>query len=495
MIIGFLGIVACHSHDLDQLESELEIPAIAVTLWTEKMELFMEYETAVVGNEIKFIIHLTTMEDFQPIREGKASLQFKPANGSVIQFEKNELLREGIFTPVHVFKTAGEYEFLLSYQGAKTAESFNIGKFIVYNSIEDIPVTEEVASEEITFLKEQQWKVKFATEEAQNRKIKSSIRAVGKVKPQPKSYAEIVSPVEGLISISEAKQLVSPGQEVRKGQTLAILVPPFSTQNSWAEIYLQYEKAKTEFDRAKRLKDRNAISSREFEDAERNYKIQKAGFSHYFDSDDSGFQYDSKSQHFTLTAPISGIVSEVNILPGQHVSQNQKLFSIANPSTVWLHLDLYASQADNIKEISGASIRIPGKKEVIHINKNVLKVISVGEVIDPQKRTAALWLEVDNQDRKFMIGQTFNAQIYTGPESEMLTIQNSAIFEDNAKKIVFIHSEGESFEKREVTIGAEHFGFTAILSGLESGERVVSAGGYMVKLASTSEEIGHAHTH
>ena len=87
----------------------------------------------------------------------------------------------------------------------------------------------------------------FATEEAQIRKIKSSIQAVGEVKPQPRSFAEIVSPVEGIISIAEAKQLVNPGQTVKKGQSLAILVPPLSTQNSWTEIYLQYEKTKTEF--------------------------------------------------------------------------------------------------------------------------------------------------------------------------------------------------------------------------------------------------------
>ena len=156
---------------------------------------------------------------------------------------------------------------------------------------------------------------------------------------------------------------------------------------------------------------------------------------------------------------------------------------------------MYASQADNIHEISGASIRIPGKEEVIHINKNVLKIISIGEVIDPQKRTVALWLEVNNRDREFMIGQTFNAQIYTSAESEMLTVPTTAVFEDNAQKTVYIHSSGESFEKREITTGAESFGLIAIENGLKPGERIVSRGGYLVKLASTSEEIGHAHTH
>jgi membrane fusion protein, heavy metal efflux system len=496
LILSALGFIGCDSHDHEQAEGESEIPEIAITQWTEKMEIFMEYETAVIGQEIKFIVHLTSMNDFQPVRDGKVSLTFKQANGATIKIEKDKLLREGIFTPVNSFDKSGEYDFGLFYHGAKTTESFNIGKFTVYNSVEDIPaVEEEINSEEIAFLKEQQWKIDFTTELAIPQKIKSSVKAVGEVKPQPKSYAEIVSPIEGLISISKAKQLVNPGQNVKKGQTLAVLVPPLATQNSWAEIYLKYEQAKVEYERAKRLLERKAVSNREYEQAKRNYEMQKAGFSNYFDSGSSSIQFDSKNQSFTLVAPIAGIVSDVNILPGQHVAQNQKLFSIVDPSTVWLRLELYASQLENLSEISGASIQIPGIEETINLEKDKLKLISRGEVIDPKKRTATLWLEVDNRNRKFMIGQTFNAQIYTSPQSEILTVPSTAVFEDNAQKVVYVHSSGESFEKREITTGAEYFGLIAIEKGLKSGERIVSRGGYLVKLASTSEEIGHAHTH
>ena len=61
------GIVGCHTHDHDDIP---KIPTISITQWTPKMELFMEHESAVVGNEIKFIIHLTMMDDFKPVREG-----------------------------------------------------------------------------------------------------------------------------------------------------------------------------------------------------------------------------------------------------------------------------------------------------------------------------------------------------------------------------------------------------------------------------------------
>ncbi len=498
LITGWLLLIGCQSQNQEQEQPGIEPEAatIAITQWTDKMEIFMEYETAVVGQEIKFIIHLTTMADFQPVCEGKVTLNFIQPNGSNMSIEKDELLREGIFTPVKIFETAGDYNFKINYQGAKATESFFIGTFRVYATFSDIPTNkEEDAGEEITYLKEQQWKTSFATDVARVRPVKSAVQAVGEVRPRPSSYAEIISPVEGIMSITSADKLVNPGQQINKGQTMAVIMPPLATQNSWTEIYLYYEQYKTEYERALRLKDKNAISDRDFEQAQRTYKINKAGLSSYFDSDDNSLRFDSKNNQFLITAPISGIVSDVSILPGQKIDRNQKLFSIVDPDIVWLRLDLFAEQANNLTDVSGATIHIPGNNERINLDEKSLSLISRGEMLDPQKRTLALWLEAKNHKRHFLIGQTFVAQIYTSPDQNMLTVPLSAVYDDNMQKVVFVHTSGESFEKREVETGLVHNDFISVVKGLKAGERVVSLGGYLVKLASTSEVIGHPHTH
>ncbi|MCK5330407.1 MAG: efflux RND transporter periplasmic adaptor subunit, partial [Candidatus Marinimicrobia bacterium] len=339
------------------------------------------------------------------------------------------------------------------------------------------------------------WKIDFATEKIQNRQVKSAVQAVGEVRPRPASYAEIISPVEGIISIASANQLVKPGQKVVKGQTLAVLVPPLAAQNSWAEIYLDYEQAKSEYERAKRLKDRNAVSEREFEQAWRNYELHKAGFVNYFDSEGSTMRFDSKNQQFIITAPINGIVSEASILPGQKMDRHQKIFSIVDPSVVWLRIELFAGQSVKLTDISGVSINIPGNNNRINLDESHLTLISRGEIIDPIKRTITLWLEAVNSDRQFLIGQTFSVQIYTSPAQDMLTVPLSAVYDDNSQKIIFVQLSGESFEKRELVTGPIYHNYVGIKSGVTAGDRVVSRGGYQVKLASTSEEIGHPHTH
>jgi len=469
--------------------------SVSVTKWTDKLEVFMEYEMATIGHDVKFIIHLTRLSDFQPVREGKVILSFRKGTNTDIRLEEDHLLREGIYTPVHVFKSAGDYEFTMEYHGPSLNETFNWGTFTVFSS-HDFPHTEheEHQHKEISFLKEQQWKMDFSTEEAFVRQMKSSVDAFGEVKSSPASSAEIVSPVEGIIATGSKSTLVKPGQNVVKGQALASLLPPLTTQNSWVEVYKRYERAKTEYNRANRLKKRKAISARAYEEARREYDMQKASFSSYFDSDQGNIRFDSTMQQFRITAPMNGTINNIYIKPGQNVEYGQALFSLINSRSVWLEIKFFPSQLASLKEISGLSLRIPGK-DPITIRKEDLSEISRGKVIDSQARTVPLWLEVNNTEHNLYIGQTFSTSVYTSPSGDMLAIPRSALYEDEGKVVAYVHASGEIFEERELETGSEYNNYVAILNGVTEGERVVTRGGYQIRTASDSESIGHPHTH
>jgi multidrug efflux pump subunit AcrA (membrane-fusion protein) len=55
---------------------------------------------------------------------------------------------------------------------------------------------------------------------------------------------------------------------------------------------------------------------------------------------------------------------------------------------------------------------------------------------------------------------------------------------------------GETFEKRELTLGLRDGNWVQVVLGISAGERVVTKGAYAVRLASVSSAIpshGHAH--
>lgn len=499
ILASVLTLWACGTHSHDDGHShdpvEHEIPTIAVTQWTDSMELFMEYETPVAGNKIKYIIHLTTLADFKPVMEGRVTLRFSNNTGKIIELEKDRILRDGIYTPEMIFDRAGTYDFTVYYTGPEVSDSFHVGSVVVYEKAGLIPEEQNAGTDEFSFLKEQQWKIDFATEEVTYRKIHPALRAVGTVRPQPASYNEITSPVDGIISISESRSLAKPGQKVARGEILGVLEPPLVSSNSWSEIYLNYEQTRIEYDRARRLKEKGAISTREFEKTRLNYETQLAGFSSYFGSSGSSISFDRSRSHFHLIAQMEGTVAGVNILPGQQVVKGQKLLTIVNQETVWLALELYAGQARALTDISGLALTIPGQKEPLYFDRGDFSIVSRGEIIDPVKKTLTVWVSIDNRNRDLLIGQVVNAEVYHGNLEEQLTIPVSAVFEDNSREVVSVHVSGESFEKRVITTGPRYFDHVAVIDGLKPGERVVTRGGYLVKLASTSEAIGHPHAH
>ena len=78
-----------------------------------------------------------------------------------------------------------------------------------------------------------------------------------------------------------------------------------------------------------------------------------------------------------------------------------------------------------------------------------------------------------------------------------IVVHKTALIEELGMFYVFIQLNGESFEKREVKIGATDGINIQILSGLYAGERIVTKGSMQIKLASLSNgmdsQAGHNH--
>jgi membrane fusion protein, heavy metal efflux system len=61
---------------------------------------------------------------------------------------------------------------------------------------------------------------------------------------------------------------------------------------------------------------------------------------------------------------------------------------------------------------------------------------------------------------------------------------------------VYVQTGGESFQKREVKLGAADGINVQLLSGVEEGERVVTKGAYQIKLSQASGTMpAHGHEH
>jgi multidrug efflux pump subunit AcrA (membrane-fusion protein) len=139
---------------------------------------------------------------------------------------------------------------------------------------------------------------------------------------------------------------------------------------------------------------------------------------------------------------------------------------------------------------------IDGYPDAFHVDEKGGRLVTVGRVLDPQTRTIPVIFELANPDGRLRIGQFAKVSIATGAPRRALAIPDSAVLDEAGKSLAYVMVEGESFERRTLTPGIRAKGWVEVVDGLEPGERVVTRGGYEIKLASASgviPEHGHAH--
>jgi multidrug efflux pump subunit AcrA (membrane-fusion protein) len=72
----------------------------------------------------------------------------------------------------------------------------------------------------------------------------------------------------------------------------------------------------------------------------------------------------------------------------------------------------------------------------------------------------------------------------------------AAVVDDAGRPVVFVQRDGETFERRAVTIGARTGDLVQIIDGVTPRDRVVTKGAYLVRLASLSTSVpAHGHVH
>lgn len=480
--------ISCSGVDKGDNSNKSEIPTISSTIWTEAMEMFTEYQIPAEGKPVKFIIHLTKLIDFAPVRSGKVELNFEGNNITPsFQMKSDKLLREGIFTPIVTFKTSGKYRTTLTYKGEGLDESFELGVIEVVKHYSDLSYSEEGENgAEISFLKEQQWKIEFHTEMAKKLIVKPSISSIAEVIPRLQGYVEVTSPVDGVLVPSVNKYMAAPGSNVKYGDVIALLAPPAGSGESWQKINLALKQAKDRFERAEHLLNKGAISKREYEDLQRQYLLLKSGF-----PDSSK----STSRYFSITAPISGMIKDISVVLGRHLKKGDMILNIIDSSKVWLKVNVFEDDYSKLGKSSGGSIQLPAKGNDLHLSSDQMVLLSKGDFLDNMTKTIPLIFEIANPNRVLKIGQVLQVKIYTDKENEALCVPLNSVYEDEGEIVVFVQTGGESFEKRAITTGTTFNGYIEVISGLKYGEHIVTRGIYFVKLASMSTPIGHGHAH
>jgi cobalt-zinc-cadmium efflux system membrane fusion protein len=146
-----------------------------------------------------------------------------------------------------------------------------------------------------------------------------------------------------------------------------------------------------------------------------------------------------------------------------------------NLSNVVVEAQLPESQAGKVRTGQRMIARIPGAPERAFEGY----IQSVGETVDPQTRTVPVRARVANLGTTLKHEMAVEVRIVTGGRKNALMIPVTALVDEEGVKVVYV-KEGEKYERRQVQIGSVTYQWAEILSGVEEGEEVVTAGAYQL---------------
>ena len=518
-----------HSHGGSTHTHPDDEPSISVTLWTGDLELFMEHPHLTVGKAASFAVHLTRLADFQPLAQGPLLLRFVKNGAPPRMVTVGNPDTPGTFSPTITFDRAGEYTLQLEVLSEAMETSLRYGPITVSERDEEpVPVEAEDSGPSIAYLKEQQWKLPFASAEARRQTLHETLRVPAQI--VPRSGAEsVVSAAMGGRYQPPAAGIPGLGTTLRKGDLLGyvellpmdraslldsqvgagITLSRLAGDMARAESVVAAEQsriqlAEKEAARVTALVEAEALPTRRLEEVHSELEVRRASLEAARQAlaayRKAISRYDSAAQllgsiqeRVPVHAPISGQLVASNAIAGQYVDGRAMLFRIVDLRRVWVEGQVFEKDLARVESLPGGTLELPGL-EPISLESSSL--VMIGPIIDPAARTFPVVFEVKNPGRRLKLGTLGRLDLMTAEVVEALGVPRSAVLLEENRTVVYVQVGGETFQRRLVKTGLRDRDWVQILEGLEEGERIVTVGAYDVALAGRSTEVPeHGHVH
>lgn len=300
------------------------------------------------------------------------------------------------------------------------------------------------------------------------------------------------TPVVSLVGGRLTSVTAEAGQSVRRGQQLAVVLSDelASAQSRYLSAQAELEEHHQHHRRTAALIEIGAASREEFEQATAVLKKAEAELAAQRQRllvlgltprRVAALRSPSQvSSEVALASPAAGTVVSRAANPGEVVEANKELLRVADLSTVWVVAQVFERDLGRVRVGSGASVTSDAYAGRVFRGR----VTYVDPQLDPATRTAQVRVELSNP------GQALKLGMYVGvgfgalgtAEATAPTVPASAVQTVGGRTVVFLATPDPStYVVRPVRLGAEAGGRYPVLEGLFVGDRVVTAGSFMLR--------------
>lgn len=151
-----------------------------------------------------------------------------------------------------------------------------------------------------------------------------------------------------------------------------------------------------------------------------------------------------------ITASINGIVTQINVRPGDYVTTNSPAFRLDNMEHLYIPLNVSEIDILTVHDGMKAQIVLDSNPSKVYEGR-IVKVSAIGEGIDSRVafQTMVEFLEPDD---KVKIGMTAEVNLVTDGTENVLIVPANAVFSDKRNSYVSV-SNGTGCNDVPVTVG------------------------------------------
>ena len=282
----------------------------------------------------------------------------------------------------------------------------------------------------------------------------------GRLAINPEQTTYISSRVAGRIEVLYVRET---GVKVNKGQALYKI---YSEQ--LATLQQEYLIA--------------VAQAQQFPDDDRFQQIHKAARQKLllYDQTEGQLQQLIKSQktdpYVTYSAPVSGVVAELQVTEGQYVAEGGTIMRIEGYNSLWVEADVYPAEASAVKVGQAVKVIIPGWED----QPQNMTIQFINPSIQSGSQLMNVRGTIPNPNNQWQPGLQASILLPIKSTGNVLTLPVDAVIRDGKGMHVWIEESKGKFIPRRVKTGQENADVVEITEGLEDGEKVVVTGAYLL---------------
>ncbi len=190
---------------------------------------------------------------------------------------------------------------------------------------------------------------------------------------------------------------------------------------------------------------------------------------------------------YELRAPLDGVVVERNVTVGEAVTAEQDIFTLADLSTVWVDVSVYAKDL--------GAVRVGQPATVVSTDLGVEtsgRLSYLGPLVGQESRTAVARIVLSNRDAKWRPGLFVTVRLVRESATVPVTVAAEAIQTFRDWQVVFV-KDGDWFEARPLQLGRSDGQWVEVLKGVKPGDQYAAANSYAIK--AEIGKLGATHDH